>query len=88
MNYACPNVTEEFKQILLYWVGVGVDGFRMDAVPHIWESQDFLDEPMIDGCVDPDDWNCYDHIYTFDQNETFSILGELYKTVKDKKNSV
>ena len=33
------------KNVLSFWLDLGVDGFRMDAVQWIWEDENFLDEP-------------------------------------------
>ena len=32
--------------VLSFWLDLGVDGFRMDAVAHIWEDGEFKDEPV------------------------------------------
>ena len=35
-----------FQNVLRFWLGQGADGFRMDAVPYLFEDQQFLDEPL------------------------------------------
>jgi maltose alpha-D-glucosyltransferase/alpha-amylase len=35
LNITNPAVQEEIKHILRFWLQLGVDGFRMDAVPHM-----------------------------------------------------
>ncbi|MEM7549143.1 MAG: maltose alpha-D-glucosyltransferase [Bacteroidota bacterium] len=37
LNFDNPNVQEEILKILDFWVGLGVDGFRLDAVPYLFE---------------------------------------------------
>ena len=39
-------VVEEMKNVISFWLDLGVDGFRMDAVAHIWEDGEFKDEPV------------------------------------------
>lgn len=36
LNYDTPEVREEVKNIASFWLNRGVDGFRLDAVPHIY----------------------------------------------------
>jgi maltose alpha-D-glucosyltransferase / alpha-amylase len=38
LNYANPAVHEEMFDIARYWLDMGVDGFRLDAVPYLFES--------------------------------------------------
>ncbi len=40
LNYDNPKVQEEVFKIIDYWAGMGVDGFRLDAVPYIFERED------------------------------------------------
>ena len=48
LNYRNPNVINEMKNVLMFWLNMGVDGFRMDAVQWIWEDENFEDEPISD----------------------------------------
>jgi maltose alpha-D-glucosyltransferase/alpha-amylase len=40
LNYDNPNVQEEIIKILSFWLDLGVDGFRADAVPYLFERED------------------------------------------------
>lgn len=79
LNFRNPKVVEEMTDVLRFWMGKGVSGFRVDAAPHIYEvkanaSGDYPDEPVSGNCNDTQD-HCYlNHIYTMDQNETFDII--------------
>lgn len=71
-----------------FWLNRGVAGFRIDAVPHIFEiaknSQgNFKDEPLSGFTNDTDDWNYLDHIYTKDQNETIDMIYQ-WRQLLDK----
>src|SRR5690606_31689344 len=35
LNIVNPHVQEEILNIINFWMGKGIDGFRLDAVPHI-----------------------------------------------------
>ena len=37
LNYDNPKVQKEVFKILDYWMNMGVDGFRLDAVPYLFE---------------------------------------------------
>jgi maltose alpha-D-glucosyltransferase/alpha-amylase len=39
LNYDNPVVQEEVFKILDYWCSMGVDGFRLDAVPYLFERE-------------------------------------------------
>lgn len=39
LNYDNPLVQEEIFKILDYWCAMGVDGFRLDAVPYLFERE-------------------------------------------------
>jgi maltose alpha-D-glucosyltransferase / alpha-amylase len=39
LNYDNPKVQEEIFKILDYWCKLGVDGFRLDAVPYLFERE-------------------------------------------------
>ncbi|MCU7551193.1 maltose alpha-D-glucosyltransferase [Chitinophagaceae bacterium LB-8] len=39
LNYDNPMVQEEVFKIIDYWCAMGVDGFRLDAVPYLFERE-------------------------------------------------
>ncbi|WP_027481864.1 maltose alpha-D-glucosyltransferase [Deinococcus pimensis] len=39
LNYDNPAVREEMKNVLRFWLGLGLDGFRVDAVPYLFERE-------------------------------------------------
>lgn len=40
LNYDNPQVREEMKNVVRFWLDLGVDGFRADAVPYLIERDD------------------------------------------------
>ena len=40
LNYANATVAKEMESIAEFWLNLGVDGFRVDAIQHIFESED------------------------------------------------
>jgi alpha-glucosidase len=66
------------KKVLLFWLDRGIDGFRIDAIPHIFETINedgsYPDEPLSGLCDDPVG-TCYlSHIYTKDLDETYELV--------------
>jgi maltose alpha-D-glucosyltransferase / alpha-amylase len=39
LNYDNPEVREEIWQVMKFWLDLGVDGFRVDAVPYLIERE-------------------------------------------------
>ncbi len=46
LNYDHPQVQEEVFKILDYWAKMGVDGFRLDAVPYLFERENTNSENL------------------------------------------
>jgi len=40
LNYDNPDVQEAMLDIMRYWLDLGIDGFRVDAVPYLIERED------------------------------------------------
>jgi maltose alpha-D-glucosyltransferase/alpha-amylase len=39
LNYENPQVAETMVDVCRYWLDIGLDGFRLDAVPYLFESE-------------------------------------------------
>ncbi|HNV69488.1 MAG TPA: alpha-amylase family glycosyl hydrolase, partial [Candidatus Ozemobacteraceae bacterium] len=39
LNYDNPDVQQEMLDIVAYWLSLGLDGFRVDAVPYLFERE-------------------------------------------------
>ncbi len=48
LNYSNPRVRQEVRQIMHFWLRLGVSGFRVDALPHIIRQKGSvkLDDPF------------------------------------------
>lgn len=75
------------QNVLRFWLNKGVAGFRIDAVPHVFEiapdAAGYRDEPRNDWVNDPDDYGYLQHIYTVDQPETIVLVYE-WRAVLDE----
>ncbi|XP_063696435.1 probable maltase [Culicoides brevitarsis] len=91
LNYRNPKVVDEMKNILRYWLDMGIAGFRIDAVPYLFEIQpdengNYKDEPLSGITSDPTDYQYTSHIYTQDQPETFDMAYQWRAVVDEYKN--
>jgi maltose alpha-D-glucosyltransferase/alpha-amylase len=39
LNYANPEVQEAMMEVIRFWLDMGLDGFRLDAVPYLFEQE-------------------------------------------------
>ena len=68
------------KDVITFWLERGVQGFRIDAVPFMFEVKpdahgNHPDEPLTgDSCPNPDDYCYTKHVYTNDQPETYDTI--------------
>lgn len=81
LNYRNPEVVEEMKNVIRFWLDKGIAGFRVDAIAHLFEVDKTLfggkypDEPLAQNReIDPDNYDYLDHIYTKDHEETFEMV--------------
>lgn len=88
LNYREPKVVEAMKDVLRLWLGRGVSGFRIDAVPYLFEilpdaNGNYIDEPESGECTDFNN-PCYlKHMYTQNQDETFDMAYQ-WRAVMDE----
>ena len=81
LNYRNPAIRQEMLHTLLFWMNKGVEGFRMDAVPFLFEDPTFRDEPLSGKTDDPEDYNYLSHIYTWNFPEVLEVLAEFTNIV-------
>uniref|UniRef100_A0A1B0DQG8 alpha-glucosidase n=1 Tax=Phlebotomus papatasi TaxID=29031 RepID=A0A1B0DQG8_PHLPP len=92
LNYRYQGVVDEMKNVLRYWMRKGVAGFRIDAVPYLFEiapdsEGNYPDEPLTgSACPNPED-DCYtQHIYTQNQPETWDMVYQWRAVLDDYVN--
>ncbi|XP_040904988.1 neutral and basic amino acid transport protein rBAT [Toxotes jaculatrix] len=77
LNFRNPHVRQEIIGIIHFWLGKGVDGFRMDAVKYILEAEHLRDEPQVYPERPPEsvttEWDLY-HDYTTSQLGLHDLL--------------
>ncbi|EDW31625.1 GL10860 [Drosophila persimilis] len=88
LNYRNPKVVEAMKDVLRFWLRKGAFGFRIDAVPHVYEvpadaDGNWPDEPRNENSNDPEDYGYLQHIYTTDQPETIELVYAFREVIEE-----
>ncbi|KAK9870029.1 hypothetical protein WA026_006124 [Henosepilachna vigintioctopunctata] len=89
LNYWNPEVRKALHRILIYYMDLGIDGFRVDAVPYLVEDKLLRDEPRsYDPNAQPNEPDYLIHTYTKDTDDTFDVVYEFREVVDEytKKN--
>lgn len=84
LNWDNPAVREEMKNILRFWLDMGVDGFRADAVWCISKDPEFRDNPTnpdYDGA--PNEYGAFIHRHSKQGPNLFKYLNELTQAVDE-----
>ena len=84
LNYRNPEVRQAMENVIRFWLDLGVDGFRIDAVIFLLEDEQLRSEPIDPSYVDTlncsanntnkDCYNSLDHIYTKDIDGIHDII--------------
>ena len=79
-----------FQDVIRFWISAqGVDGFRMDAVPFLFEDPEFRDEPESGkpDIPDEDDYGFLDHIYTFNLPQVYDMIHQFNDVISEFESS-
>ena len=87
-NLRNPEVAAELKNILRYYLELGVDGFRLDAINTLYEDADLRDNPVEEICTDTHCDTVRIRKYDFDHFENFDLLDELKKVMNEYEDRV
>lgn len=69
---------------MTYWLDLGVAGFRVDAIPFLFEDEKLRDEPLSHNpTATSDDWNYLNHTYTMDLPETYDMIYQWRRHIDD-----
>lgn len=76
LNYDCQQVREAIVDVAMYWMAYGLDGFRLDAVKHLF----MWDE----GSNASSDWNVGESGYNFNLTKDVELLKEFNYKLKSR----
>ncbi|XP_049871092.1 maltase A1-like [Pectinophora gossypiella] len=88
-NFRNPAVRQEMLNILDFWFKKGVDGFRLDAIPHLMEAEPdasgrYPDEPLSGNLwLTPDQPGYTTQIHVRDLIELYDVVYE-WRTFSDQ----
>ncbi|XP_043479563.1 maltase 2-like [Leptopilina heterotoma] len=84
LNYRNSALKQAMSDVLTFWMDRGVEGFRVDAILHLFEDEQLRDEPKNDASnVPADEYASLTHIYTRDLDETYVIARAWRKLLDD-----
>ncbi|KAF5284654.1 hypothetical protein FQR65_LT13485 [Abscondita terminalis] len=75
LNYRNPKVVQEMKDVLVFWLDLGVDGFRIDIITALFEDINYPDGPENEWFYRNDQPETYDMVYQWR-----ALLDEYQKT--------
>lgn len=92
LNFRNKDVVEEMDEILRFWLRKGVAGFRVDAVPFLFEAPKnseglYDDEPLNPGVNDPNSHAGLIHTLTMNADESYDLVTHFHDVVKAKEFS-
>ncbi|XP_011307785.1 maltase 1 [Fopius arisanus] len=88
LNFRNEEVKREMEDVIKYWLDQGIDGFRVDAVPHLYEVENLLDEPRTYATgVTSAEYAYLNHVHTKDQPETYALVKSWRKVLDDYANN-
>jgi len=89
LNFRNPLIHEELKNTLRFWLDRGASGFRVDAVPHLYEDPTFPDEPLSgDPNARPQDYGYLNHDgITWNRDETYDVMAEMRQVLQEYEDA-
>ncbi len=83
LNWRNPAVREAMYAALSFWLGRGVDGFRIDVIWHLIKDEEFRDNPLNPGFVpDLPEINRFEQVYSCDRPEVFDIVAGMRSVLR------
>lgn len=83
LNWDNPVVRDEMKNALRFWLNMGVDGFRVDAVWPLSKDPDFADDPVSDESLSDDNFGKYIHSKCRNGPHLYEYLAEMSNAVAE-----
>ena len=78
LNYSNPKVRQEMMNVARFWLDLGIDGFRVDAVAHIGRKKELIDSTLNTNSKYKPDWRMFSNLPIL-----FDYLKEFKEQVYD-----
>lgn len=87
LNWQNTEVREAFKNVMRFWLDLGVDGFRVDAVYWMAKEPLYLDDPINPNYIEGHDALYYELLHTNSQGwpPIFAYLSEMCDVLKEAR---
>ncbi len=81
LNWRNPEVCEAMAEVIDFWVGKGVDGFRIDAFLHFIEDKLMRDDPInpLYNKNNDDSYNTLVHTHSIGNPDRMNIVAGFFK---------
>ncbi|WP_456376350.1 alpha-glucosidase [Lutibacter sp.] len=79
LNWGNPKVVEEIKEVLRFWLDMGVDGFRLDVINFLTTEGITVDNPF-------DENGKQMHLYDINQKGVKEAMKTIKKTINEYDN--
>lgn len=67
-----------------FWLELGIDGFRVDAMPHLFEDETLRDEPSAnETALQQGDYRELQHVHTHSLPEVLGVMAEFRRTLDE-----
>jgi alpha-glucosidase len=87
LNWDNPELREAMKSVMRFWLDLGVDGFRVDAVDWLSKDPEFKDDPEREQVLSPvtavSDYYDLVHSASRDGPHLFDRLNEMTEVLKE-----
>ena len=92
LNYNNPKVVEAILEECRFWLDLGVDGFRLDAINHCTCDPELKDNPPKDGGFSaqlefPDPYSMQQHKYDKSQPQNLDFMRKIRKLLDEYPNT-
>lgn len=77
LNYRNREVYDQMTETLMFWLREGADGFRIDAINHMFEDESLADEGFLNEDGDKTSYDNQKHDLTMNQNESYHFIYDL-----------
>jgi alpha-glucosidase len=86
LDWRNPEVVAAMQEVVRFWLGRGIDGFRVDAVQGLVKDAELRDDPPSSGTFGlplGEEYGRLDHVYSTNRPETIDALQALREAAGD-----